>query len=62
MCLYIDGMRSGVRDDQREPLTFTNAPTEQQDGRLYVEFEAGLELARRIIRDDASLLARLAEE
>lgn len=55
-------MKTGVRDGQREPLTFTNAPTEERDGKLYVEFGAGLELARRITREDASLLARLAEE
>ena len=45
-----------------EPLTFRNAPVEARDGRLYVEKSAALELAARIASEDASLLAKLAQE
>ena len=44
------------------PLGFENAPTIERDGRRYVEQDAALELARRIAADDASLLAKLAQE
>lgn len=39
----------------------STVPTYEHDGKTYVEYEAGMELARRIAREDASLLARLAE-
>jgi hypothetical protein len=55
-------MATKTRDDWHQPLTFENAPTNEVDGRLYVDRDAALELARRIATADASLLARLAQE
>lgn len=49
-------------DSSPWPLTFSNAPTVERDGVLYVRNDAGLELMRRIAEDDASLLSRLAQE
>lgn len=47
---------------EKYSLTFANAPTVQRDGRVYVERDAALELARRIAEQDAPLLARLGDE
>lgn len=44
------------------PLGFDNAPTIERDGRRYVEQDAALELVRRLAADDATLLAKLAQE
>lgn len=56
------GMAVGTKGNQREPLTFGNAPTVNRDGVIYVDDDAAVELARRIARRDAELLRRLAAE
>lgn len=45
---------------QDAPLTFSNAPVVERDGRIYVAHEAAVELASQIAKEDATLLAELA--
>lgn len=55
-------MPTSIRSEQREPLTFANAPTFQRGDVTYVERSAGLELVQRLADRDEDLLKRLAEE
>jgi hypothetical protein len=55
-------MSANIREGQREPLTFTNAPTYEADGVTYVDEDAAIELGERIAERYETLLARLANE
>ncbi|MFF7683146.1 hypothetical protein ACFZA2_10325 [Microbacterium sp. NPDC007973] len=54
-------MATKTRGGSDGQVTYWNAPTVERDGRTFVDHEAGLELARQIIREDADLMRRLAD-
>jgi hypothetical protein len=49
-------------EDQRGPLTFTNAPTYEVNGVRYIDRGAAKILAARVAEEHADLLERLAQE
>ena len=49
-------------EGQRDPLTFTNAPTDVRDGVRYLSDDAAEKLGDRIASRYATLLERLSRE
>lgn len=55
-------MTASTEHDVDGPLTYANAPRFERGGRAYVDRSAMLELARRIAKEDKTLLDQLAEK